>query len=366
MMDVLTQNGSDELIVVNNTPVPVVTITPGFSGGTVEALRLWNEYQALENVLLREDDYSYFVRYKNGKYDTVKQFQDKHLADAFAEKMHGVVQRRKKKQAWRKLAVFFNITMPNEVDSPKIEVQQVGEFGVVKVERYTNMTITTFMDSSFRILRAECMVRAVKNGTSFSCVGYGACAADERSTGRAGFTHADHDIVSTAFTRAYNRAISDMVGMGEVSAEEIASPNDLDDGLVVITDDEEAAKVEAKKQAVVPEKQAKDDAILTAERATRFGKYIISRGFKPEVIARWFGKSAVAELTGDMASMATSAIKWVLLQEAAGKTQESLLVLAQLAVERSLMTQEPFDASITHVQAVPSAAQSTDVLDGLE
>jgi hypothetical protein len=44
----------------------------------------------------------------------------------------------------------------------------------------------------------------------------GSCASNERR-----FSHPDHDIRGTAETRAKNRAISDLVGGGEVSAEEV-------------------------------------------------------------------------------------------------------------------------------------------------
>ena len=48
--------------------------------------------------------------------------------------------------------------------------------------------------------------------------GVGSCASSERK-----FAHAEHDVRSTAHTRAKNRAISDLVGGGEVSAEEMMS-----------------------------------------------------------------------------------------------------------------------------------------------
>jgi hypothetical protein len=44
----------------------------------------------------------------------------------------------------------------------------------------------------------------------------GACASNERR-----FAHLDHDVRATAHTRGKNRAIADLVGGGEVSAEEL-------------------------------------------------------------------------------------------------------------------------------------------------
>lgn len=49
-----------------------------------------------------------------------------------------------------------------------------------------------------------------------SVVGIGACSSEERS-----FAHLQHDVYATAHTRAKNRALSDLIGSGEVSWEEI-------------------------------------------------------------------------------------------------------------------------------------------------
>jgi hypothetical protein len=47
-------------------------------------------------------------------------------------------------------------------------------------------------------------------------VGVAKCASSERK-----FAHQDHDVYAIAHTRAKNRAISDLIGSGEVSAEEM-------------------------------------------------------------------------------------------------------------------------------------------------
>ena len=56
--------------------------------------------------------------------------------------------------------------------------------------------------------------------------GVGICDSRERN-----FAHVEHDVYATAHTRAKNRAISDMVAGGEVSAEEMETrefrPNNL-------------------------------------------------------------------------------------------------------------------------------------------
>lgn len=51
-----------------------------------------------------------------------------------------------------------------------------------------------------------------------SCIGVAKCTTTEKT-----FSHPDHDSYATAHTRAKNRAISDLIGSGEVSAEEMAA-----------------------------------------------------------------------------------------------------------------------------------------------
>jgi hypothetical protein len=63
--------------------------------------------------------------------------------------------------------------------------------------------------------------------------GFGNCSKFER-----GFTKHNHDIPSTAMTRAINRAVSDLIGAGEVSAEEIQTPTTTYNSINPITDKE--------------------------------------------------------------------------------------------------------------------------------
>ena len=55
--------------------------------------------------------------------------------------------------------------------------------------------------------------------TGRSETGDGACTAAEKSVGR--MRASEHNVRSHAHTRAFNRAVSNLVGFGEVSAEEI-------------------------------------------------------------------------------------------------------------------------------------------------
>ena len=122
----------------------------------------------------------------------------------------------KKKAAWRKLAVAFNVSTE------------------VLAERETR-------DDGGRIIRAHYRVRAeAPNGRHWEGIGvcdryercclpgcykkHRHCPAAEYGGTCLGFTHfsnAEHDIPATAATRASNRACSDLFGLGEVSAEEI-------------------------------------------------------------------------------------------------------------------------------------------------
>jgi len=93
-----------------------------------------------------------------------------------------------KRSGWRKIALAFNI-------SDEIVREEKQEYD----DHYT-----------WRIT----VKASAPNGRY--ATGVGACSSNERS-----FTHGEHDIYAIAHTRAKNRAISDLVGSGEVSAEEI-------------------------------------------------------------------------------------------------------------------------------------------------
>jgi hypothetical protein len=97
----------------------------------------------------------------------------------------------KKKSAWRKLGRYFGIS--TRILTESIEQLPDGEF------------------------IARCVVRGSSPwGQEIDATG--ACGSDEES-GRRTITMAD--AIATAQTRAANRAVSDLVAMGEVSAEEI-------------------------------------------------------------------------------------------------------------------------------------------------
>lgn len=119
----------------------------------------------------------------------------------------------KKKSAWRKLATAFRI-------SDEIIDEQL------------------IFDDTDQIVKAKYTVQAyLPNGRS--TIGVGVCSiydkirykptgkfpADKETPSnfelRGRFSNAEHDVPSTAHTRAKNRAIADLIGAGEVSAEEL-------------------------------------------------------------------------------------------------------------------------------------------------
>lgn len=101
-----------------------------------------------------------------------------------------------KKSGWRKIATWFNLSV-----EPISEHVERGEDGSP--------------------LRARVWVRAIApNGRAMA--GDGACSVEEsRFAKPGGRGKLENDILGTATTRAKNRAISDLVGMGAVSAEEV-------------------------------------------------------------------------------------------------------------------------------------------------
>ena len=126
-----------------------------------QALEEWNAYQTITEKMLDENDY--------------QQIQGR----AF-----------KKKSAWRKYARAFNITT------------EIIDKDIVKTDKGA-------------VKEASFIVRATLP-TGRYADGWGNCSRQEGNK-----AHPNHDIPATAMTRATNRAIADLIGAGEVTAEEI-------------------------------------------------------------------------------------------------------------------------------------------------
>ena len=109
-----------------------------------------------------------------------------------------------KKSAWRKIARAFNLSF-----------ERVHSC----VER----------DEDGSPARAEVWIRAVAPNGQYGD-GDGYCSAEEgRFRSWKGRQKLENDLRTTATTRAKNRSIADLVGMGEVSAEEIAPAGEEDE-----------------------------------------------------------------------------------------------------------------------------------------
>lgn len=159
-----------------------------------EALTQWNEYQLLVRKLIGESDIQSFT--EDGKQRSFI-----------------------KKSGWQKLATYYGISiaMVDERLFHKhdptmcLRVRLTEKFGDVK-------------DCGCAVVGARYVVRATApNGRSVE--GIGLATFNEK---RARYTRVEHDLAGKAFTRAVNRAISAMVGAGEVSAEEHADEVEAD------------------------------------------------------------------------------------------------------------------------------------------
>lgn len=141
------------------------------------AVEAWNAYQRLcgkEGILNQKDYQKIWVKEKDadGNYVTVeREF--------------------KKKSAWQKLARAFNV-------DTRI------------VDRELQRTKTGAIKEAYYCVRAT-----LPNGRSVESDAL--CSRSEKGKSKI----KDHDIMATAKTRATNRAIAELIGAGEVTAEEI-------------------------------------------------------------------------------------------------------------------------------------------------
>ncbi len=141
------------------------------------AIEQWDAYQKLCKGLLNETDYQEIIvkeKDSEGNYVKVK----RHF---------------KKKSAWQKLSRAFNVD--TKIVDRDIERTKMG-----------------------RVKEAYYCVRAtLPNGRSVESDAL--CSRSEKSKDKV----SDHTIMSTAKTRATNRAIAELIGAGEVSAEEMTA-----------------------------------------------------------------------------------------------------------------------------------------------
>lgn len=126
-----------------------------------------------------------------------------------------------KKSAWRKLGTAFGVTL-HRVEGPLVERDESGMILRAEVTMRASAPNGRSVDGwglcdvYERCCQPDCSVQAQRHRH---------CGGDDQYRGDPApwthFSHADHDIPATAMTRASNRALSDLFGFGEVSAEEI-------------------------------------------------------------------------------------------------------------------------------------------------
>lgn len=130
-----------------------------------EAIEAWHQYEALKKAIITSEDK-----------------QTLHGRDFL------------KKSYWRKCATFFNLTL--EIESQDRVIEDDGSITFEVVYRAT-----------------------APNGRMAS--GDGACNSHEKKDRQGNLLdNSIHNTRGTAHTRAFNRAVSNLVGGGEVSAEE--------------------------------------------------------------------------------------------------------------------------------------------------
>ena len=128
------------------------------------------------------------------------------LVEALLDEQSDYQSGKKKKSAWRKLAKAFNISDEKICDR-------------------------IIRDENHQIISAYFEVKAILPNGRYS-IGVGDCSIFDKVNHNdvempsnfelpKRFTNAKHDVIATAHTRAKSRAISDLIGAGEVSAEEV-------------------------------------------------------------------------------------------------------------------------------------------------
>ena len=216
----------------------------------------------------------------------------------------------KKKSAWRKIATAFNIS------------DEVVEKEIIR-------------DDNYQIISATFSVQVTApNGREG--IGVASCSIFDKINRkdkeqpsnfelRNRFNNAENDVIGTAHTRAKSRAIADLVGMGEVSAEELGEMGVIDKPKKVSVKPKAAPKAKPsnlgkpKKQKVT---QKKDDEtievqVLSGDTPSKSIKDMIDES---EVIKR-----VVDELTEEQRTVNRMAIEdrlMSLLEAGAVKEEE--------------------------------------------
>ena len=205
----------------------------------------WENYEEVVNAILTKDDYQ------------GTQF--------------------KKKSAYRKLATAFQFS------------DEVVKEDIIK-------------DDKGRVVTAEFHVKATAKNGRFA-IGVGMCSLYDKINKkdrtepsefelRKRFSNPDHDIISTAHTRAKNRAIADLIGTGEVSAEEmdIAKGGSFERGNAAPTTRRRVRKPAPEKEKPRPEKEPKKEVMEAEVIEKSENPALVLKGTDNVVLGEWFRK----------------------------------------------------------------------------
>jgi hypothetical protein len=205
----------------------------------------WENYEEVVNAILTKDDYQ------------GTQF--------------------KKKSAYRKLATAFQFS------------DEVVKEDIIK-------------DDKGRVVTAEFHVKATAKNGRFA-IGVGMCSLYDKISKkdrtepsefelRKRFSNPDHDIISTAHTRAKNRAIADLIGTGEVSAEEmdIAKGGNFERGNVAPTNRRRVRKPAPEKKKPRPEKEPKQEVVEAEVIEKSENTALVLKGTDSVILGDWFRK----------------------------------------------------------------------------
>jgi len=129
-------------------------------------------------------------------------------------------------------------------------------------------------------------VKAIAPNGRYS-YGVGACASTERR-----FSHLDHDVYATAHTRAKNRAISDLVGGGEVSAEELIEAEEIKSSPSPLSYEPRQSTYNDSRKSGIPASEKQKKMIWAKAKASG----IVGSYFK-ELCSAITGKSSSTEFT---------------------------------------------------------------------
>ena len=165
------------------------------------------QYRVVEPMLGRGEAASHMAAYQ----DLVKELLDP--SDYQTYRQNGKLEKFKKKSAWRKLRAAFGFNL--ELRDERIGHRHAKADAAVPCSR---LTIEDEKDCGCPTVYAKYVVRAIHPQTGQFCDGVGVASLSEKNRV---YTKPDHEIPATAYTRAANRAISDLIGAGEDSAEEV-------------------------------------------------------------------------------------------------------------------------------------------------